>query len=168
MTLRGSTSVKDRIISCLPYVFPMVEAMSFGMLLMVQFPILGLILIPLTPFLTVYNILNSVLGGYGGLVLFFALYMLVVRNTNVNHFIRYNTMNALIIGIAASLVATVLNLLGILRNITLPLPLPLTILFSVIFLGVVISSIYSIVVALMGKYAEIPVLSEAAYSQTRY
>jgi hypothetical protein len=168
MTWRGSTSVKDRIVSCLPYAFPMVEAMGFGMLLLTQFPILGLILIPLTPFLAVYSLLNSVLGGYGGLVIFFALYMLVVRNTNINHFIRYNTMNALIIGIAASLVSTVLSLLGILRNITLPLPLPLTILFSVVFLGVLISSVYSIVVALMGKYAEIPVLSEAAYSQTRY
>ena len=168
MTWRGSTTVKDRIVSCLPYAFPMIEALPFGLPLVLQFPVLGAILIPLMPFLQVYGLLNSLLGGYAGFAIFFALYLLVVRNTGINHFIRFNTMNALIIGIAASLITTVLQLLGLLNNIGASLPLPLLIIFGVVFLGVMASSIYSIVVALMGKYAEIPVLSEASYSQTRY
>ncbi len=140
----------------------------FGTFLMKQFPTLGLILLPLTPFAVVYGILNSLLGGWGGFAIFFALYLLIVRNESLSHFLRFNTMQALIIGIAVSLISAVLDLLGLLRNLVLPLPLPIVIIFSAIFLGVLVSSIYSIIQATRGRYAEIPVLSEAAYSQTRY
>lgn len=168
MTWRGSTSIQDRIFASLPYAFPMVEGAIYGTFLTLLFPPLGLILLPLAPFAMVYGLLNSLLGGWGGFVIFFALYLLVVRNANINHFIRYNTMQALMIGIASSLIMTLLQLLGLLQNLGSPIPLPLAILFSVIFLGVMGSSIYSIVSAWLGKYAEIPVLSEAAYAQTRY
>lgn len=169
MAWRGSTSVQDRIFSCLPYAFPMIESMAFGTFLMFQFPLLSTILLPLTPFVIVYSLLNSLLGGWGGFAIFFALYMLIVRNDSLSHFLRFNTMQALIIGIVVSLITTVLQLLGLLNNLSpLSLPLPLVIIFSVIFLGVMVSSIYSIVQSLRGRYGEIPVLSEAAYSQVRY
>jgi uncharacterized membrane protein len=168
MAWRGSTSVQDRVFACLPYAFPMVESMMFGTFLMQQFPTLGLILLPLTPFAAIYGILNSLLGGWGGFAIFFALYLLIVRNESLSHFLRFNTMQALIIGIAVSLISAVLDLLGLLRNLALPLPLPIVVIFSTIFLGVLISSIYSIIQAIRGRYAEIPVLSEAAYSQVRY
>jgi uncharacterized membrane protein len=77
-------------------------------------------------------------------------------------------MQALIIGIAVSLIETILQLLGILKNLALPLPLPLIVIFSTVFLAVMIASIFSIIQAIRGRYAEIPVLSEAAYSQVRY
>ena len=168
MTLRGSASIKDRVLASLPYAFPMIEALPFGLAVISLFPFLQVLLLPLLPFLQVYGLLNSLLAGYGGFVIFFALYMLVVRNNNINHFIRFHTMNALIIGIAASLIMTLLQLLGYSRSLGAPLPLPLSILASTIFLGVFASSLYSIVVAWLGKYAEIPFLSDAAYSQTRY
>lgn len=168
MAWRGSTSVQDRIFSCLPYAYPMVESMGFGMFLMAQFPLLGIILLPLKPFAIVYGLLGSILGQWTSLVIFFALYMLLVRNDSLSHFLRFNTMQALIIGIAVALTTEVLKLFGLFDALSPALLLPLTIIFSVIFLGVMVSSIYSIVQALRGRYGEIPVLSEAAYSQVRY
>lgn len=168
MVWRGSTSVQDRVFACLPYAFPMIESMAFGTVLMLQFPVLRLILIPLTPFATIYGILNTLLGGFGGFVIFFALYLLIVRNDSLSHFLRFNTMQALITGIAVSLIGALLQLLGVSQNLVGASFLPLTIIFSAIFLAVLGVVIYSIIQCIRGRYAEIPVLSEAAYSQTRY
>jgi uncharacterized membrane protein len=162
MTWRGSTTVQERILAALPYAFPMIEAAPFGIILIAQFPVLGLVLLPLTPFMVVYGFLNAILRGYAGLAVFFALYLLVVRNENIKHFIRFNTMQALLIGIAASIVSIMLNLLNVLP------PLLLLALSGAIFLGVMASSIFSIVYSLIGRYGEIPAISEAAHAQVRY
>jgi uncharacterized membrane protein len=146
----------------------MVESMGFGIALMSQFPVLAYILIPFTPFVFIYGLLNSLLGGFGGFVIFFALYLLIVRNDRLGHFLRFNTMQALITGIAVSLISTLLQLLGISQGLVGATFLPFTIIFSTIFLAVLGIIIYSIVQCVRGRYAEIPVLSEAAYSQTRY
>jgi hypothetical protein len=168
MTWRGSTTVQERILASLPYAFPMIEAAPFGMLLMGQFPALGILLLPLSPFMAVYGVLNMILRGYAGLAIFFALYMLVVRNEAIKHFIRFNTMQALLIGIAASIVSILLDLVGIRLGAASFLPLPFIVLFGVIFLGVMGAAIYSIVSALLGRYSEIPAISEAAQTQVRY
>jgi hypothetical protein len=168
MSWRGSTTVQDRIYACLPYALPMIEALPFGVVLALQFPILGLILVPLSPFIAVYGALNSILGGTAGLVIFFALYLLVVRNEKIAHFVRFNTMQALLISIAATLSKLVLDLLGITSSLAGATAIPFMVLLSVIFLGVLAASIYSIVLAIIGKYAEIPVVSNAAYAQVRY
>ncbi len=169
MTWRGTTTSLDRFYAALPYALPMIEALGFGMLLLTLFPFLGLILLPLQPFLFVYGQLNYFLGGYAGLVIFFALYLLVVRNDKVSHFIRFNTMQALLFGIAASLVRIVLDLLGLTSGIVgAPLPLPLAVIYSAIFLGVIGVSIFSLVQVIRGRYAEVPYISEAAYAQARF
>ncbi|MDX2241340.1 MAG: Tic20 family protein [Leptolyngbyaceae cyanobacterium bins.302] len=179
MTWRGSTTVKDRVFASLPYAFPMLEASMFGAFLIAQFPVLAWLLLPLAPFAYVYGLLGSVLGSWTGFVIFFALYVLVVRNDRIHHFIRFNTMQALLIGIVVSLVILVLQLVGILPGSGInyglasiasnsSLLLLITVLFSTIFIGVMASSIYSIVFAAQGKYGEIPVVSDAAYAQVRY
>ncbi len=169
MTWRGTTTSLDRFYAALPYALPMIEALSFGMLLLTLFPFLGLILLPLQPFLFVYGQLNYFLGGYAGLVIFFALYLLVVRNDKISHFIRFNTMQALLFGIAASLVRIVLDLLGLTSGLVgASLPLPLAVIYSAIFLGVIGASIFSLVQVIRGRYAEVPYISDAAYAQTRF
>jgi len=170
MTWRGSTTALDRLYAALPYSLPLIEGLSFGMLLVAVFPPLALILLPLSPFLTAYGFLNQLFGSYTGLIIFFALYLLVVRNQKISHFIRFNTMQALLIGIAASLIRIVLELLGITQGLISPsaIPLPLTILYSLIFVGILVASIFSIVQIVRGRYAELPYISEAAYAQTRF
>jgi len=73
MNWRGTTTVRDRIFACLPYLLPLVYGLTFGQFLFNQFPILQLILIPLSPLLFLYRI------PFIGLIVFFALFMLVVR-----------------------------------------------------------------------------------------
>ncbi|MBW4521202.1 MAG: hypothetical protein KME16_16070 [Scytolyngbya sp. HA4215-MV1] len=177
MTWRGSNTVQDRIFSCLVYIFPLVEVVGFGMFLFGQIPGLAWIYAPLLPFMLVYATLNRLLFGYGSFLIFMVLYLAIVRNENLRHFLRFNTMQCLMLAIFAYLCQAVLSLLGILRipDLISPLspvstgsaPLPLIVLSDVIFLAVWAGSVYSIAQAARGLYSELPVISEASYAQTR-
>jgi uncharacterized membrane protein len=163
MSWRGSTTVKDKIFACLPYLLPLAEVVGFGGSLISQFPPLATVLTPLLILSTVYNIIASSLPlGLGGLLIFFALFMLVVRNERVPHFIRFNTMQAILLDIVIILCGILLRIIGITGN-----AFAMQTVATTIFLGIVAASVYSIVQSLFGRYAEIPAISDAVYMQVR-
>lgn len=158
MTWRGSTTVKDRIFACLPYLLPIISALPFGDFLFNQFPELQVILIPLAPVIFIYSKIPL-----AGLVVFFLLFLLVVRNERIIHFIRFNTMQAILIDILLVLCSLVQQyLLG-----PLGANLVTQTLLNIVFLGTFAACGYSIVQSLRGLYAEIPTLSEAVHAQVR-
>lgn len=157
MTWRGTTTVKDRIFACLPYLLPLVEGLAFGKFLFSQFPALQVLFVPLAPVLLLYSI------PFAGVIIFFALFLLVVRNESINHFIRFNTMQAILIDIVLILCSLILPILS-------PIPgagFALQTLNNTIFLGVAIAVVYTVVQSLRGRYAEIPAISDAVYMQVR-
>ncbi|WP_016953311.1 Tic20 family protein [Anabaena sp. PCC 7108] len=159
MSLRGSTTVPDRIFASLPYLLPLIESLIFGSFLLRQFPVLNVLLLPLIPIRLVYN----GLGQIGQIIVFFALFILVVRNEKINHFIRFNTMQAILLDI-------VIFLCSILFQILQPIPgtgFAIETLANTIFLGIVASVVYSVFQSLNGRYAEIPAISDAVYMQVR-
>ncbi|TAF05884.1 MAG: hypothetical protein EAZ77_13230 [Nostocales cyanobacterium] len=159
MSWRGSTTVPDRIFACLPYLLPLVEGIVFGSSLLRQFPILGVLLLPVLPVASVYNSL----GPIGQIIVFFALFLLVVRNDKISHFIRFNTMQAILLDI-------VIFLCSILLRILVPVPgadFAIETLANTIFLGILVSVAYSVFQSLMGRYAEIPAISDAVHMQVR-
>ena len=158
MSWRGSTTVPDRIFASLPYSLPLIEALTFGATLLSQFPVLQILFVPLLPFIAIYSAIP-----FGGIVIFFALFFLVVRNERIPHFIRFNTMQALLLSIAIVLFGYLLGLVGIVPGAGFAIQT----LSTTIFLGVVIASVYSIAQSLFGRYAEIPAISDAVYMQVR-
>ncbi|MBD0395925.1 MAG: hypothetical protein ICV52_19305, partial [Microcoleus sp. C1-bin4] len=100
---------------------------------------------------------------FAGIIIFFVLYLAVVRNEKINHFIRFNTMQAILLDIFLLLCSLTLSYL------VSPLHLELVTqtLNNVVFLGMLAACGYSIVQSLLGRYAEIPTLSEAVYAQVR-
>jgi 4-amino-4-deoxy-L-arabinose transferase-like glycosyltransferase len=158
MTWRGSTDTKDRIFAALVYLLPLYSAFAFGDSIFQQIPFLGAALvIVLTPLAFLY----SSLGSFGSLIIFFVLFLAVVRNPRISHFIRFNTMQAILIDILVSLLRLVLDFVarGLGANLALET------LFNVVFLGAFAACVYSIIQSVIGKYADIPTISEAAYSQ---
>ena len=164
MSLRGSTTVSERIFACLAYLLPVIEVI--GLLLRIgiqnslfgQFPALGIILVPLLPLVQIYFGIP-----FMGLIIFFALFLLVVRNEKISHFIRFNTMQAILIDIVLFLCNIVLQILS-------PVPgtdFAIVTLTNTIFLGVVAAVVYAVVQSLLGRYAEIPAISDAVYMQVR-
>jgi uncharacterized membrane protein len=157
MTWRGSTDVKDRVFGAIVYILPLYDAYQLGGYVFSLFPPLGLILSYLTlPIGLVY----SALGGFGSLIVFFVLYLAVVRNPKVSHFIRFNAMQALLIDILVFLCTLVLTFVG-----NLGANLVLQTLVNVVFLGALAACVYAVIQSVLGKYAEIPTISSAAYSQ---
>lgn len=158
MAWPGSTTVKDRIFASLPYLLPIISGLPFGSFLFRQFPALGILLLPLQPVLFVYESIP-----FAGIVVFFLLFLLVVRNERIAHFIRFNTMQAILLDI-------LLVLCSLLLQILLPAlgtNLVTETLVNIVFLGTVAACGYSIIQSLLGHYAEIPTLSEAVYAQVR-
>ena len=158
MTWRGSTTVQERIFAALPYLLPLFYALPFGVFLLRQFPVLNIILIPLTPLIVIQGTIP-----FAGLILFFVLFLAVVRNERIAHFIRFNTMQAILLDILLVLCSFAMNILG--RG--LGANFFIETLYNVIFLGALAACFYSIVQSLLGRYAEIPTLSEAVYAQVR-
>jgi len=165
MTSSGSATPKDRLFASLVYLLPLMDLVGTVGLQISQnsflSPLLGLIVTPLMPLLQLYY----GFGGFMPLIVFFALYMLVVRNDSIAHFIRFNAMQSILLGIILSLFAIVWRYMlsaflgGTLIEQTL---------FNTVFLGILAAVGYSVVQSALGRYAEIPAISEAAYTQTRW
>jgi len=158
--VQSSTDAKDRIIGALVYLLALFSALPFGGFLLRQFPILQLIQVPLLPVFLVYNLL----GPFAGLLIFAGLYFGLVRNERISHFIRFNTLQSVLIGIA-------LAIFGLLWSFLNPLlasaPLLRETLANIVFLSVLAASGFGFFQAARGLYPELPVFSEAATNQVR-
>ncbi len=155
MAWRGSTTVRDRIFASLPYLLPLLDGLMFAGSFFSLFPALTFLIVPLAPFLIVYNL------PLASLIIFFALFLLVVRNSNISHFIRFNTLQALLVDIILILCRLMVSLLGS------GMEFIVKVFSNFVFLGVVAIVVYSVVQSFRGRYAEIPTLSEAVYMQVR-
>lgn len=168
MTWRSSTTPADRIFGSLLYLLPLMDALiTYGFTgFFSQFPELRFLLTPFLPLIQVYVSILSIGGGFslGGLLIFLGLFFLVVRNERISHFIRFNAMQSIIIGI-------VMSIFGIIWQFALsPIfggSLIESTLYNVVFLGVLAATGYSIVQSVLGRYPEIPTLSDAAYTYVR-
>ncbi|WP_071517972.1 Tic20 family protein [Geitlerinema sp. PCC 9228] len=159
MTWRQSTTPGQRILACLPYLLPLLEVtVRFSQPLLSQFPFLSIFFVPLAPLIQLYASVP-----FAPLIAFLLLIFLVVRNTNIAHFIRFNTMQAILLDIALFLASLLV------RFLIQPIgnQLLLETLANTIFLGVVAAVVFSIAQSLRGLYAEIPTISDAAYLQVR-
>ena len=158
MTWRGSTTVPDRIFASLPYLLPLIRGLTFGEeYLFKQFPVLELLLIPLAPLRQIYNL------PLASFIIFFALYLGVVRNENISHFIRFNAMQAILLDIVLMLCGLVLGIFDKGPQVAFIAET----LYNMVFLGAFAAFVYAVVQSLLGRYAEIPPLSDAVYMQVR-
>ncbi|NJM58438.1 MAG: hypothetical protein HC857_14825 [Synechococcales cyanobacterium RU_4_20] len=167
MAWRGTSSLSDRFFATLPYLLPLIDVIvsGFGKFLFAQVPGLALLFAPLAPLIMVYSGVPFV-----GLLVFFALYLLVIRNENISHFIRFNTMQAILIDIVLILCNVVnVYLIGpTLGQIGSSANFLIEVLFNVVFLGTLAAVGYSVVQVVRGVYPDkIPSLSDIVHMQIR-
>lgn len=155
MTWRATTTVPDRIFASLAYLLPLFYVMPFGGFLFDLFPPLQALVLVVLPVALIYSI------PFAGLLVFMLLYLLVVRNNRVSLFIRYNTMQALLMGIVLFIVQLLVQLLIRVASFDLLIK----VLFNFVFITTVIGVGYAVVQSVRGIYAEIPTLSDATKSQ---
>ena len=166
--IRRSSSVEplNRLYACLPYLLPIAAVVGFGGFLFDQFPQLEALFFPIFVLkgILAISILQIIpLRFVAWLCVFFG----IVRNYKVNHFIRFNGMQALLLDIVVELVRVMLMILVQLLGTVAFFPFMFQIISSVTFLGIIAASGYGIGQSVWGKYAEMPVVSEVAYMQVR-
>ncbi|MCC0179102.1 hypothetical protein I4641_19215 [Waterburya agarophytonicola K14] len=148
---------KDRFFGAIVYLLALADVVALGLglatIIPALSPVFDFLSILLIPVMIIYGIIP---GGFGGIVIFFILILAVVQNQKISYFIRFNTMQSILIGIAISLIQIVFGTLG-----------GLNIIGMVVFLVVMPACIYCMVQCALGKYPEIPSFSKFVYEQVR-
>lgn len=158
MNGRDSIPALERFYASILYLLPLLDGIVFGVFLFKQFPPLQLLFLPLLPLLQVYNSFP-----FAGLIIFFALLFGVVRNENISHFIRFNTMQAILLDILLILCRLVLQLV----ESAIQIPLVIETFYNTVFFGIITAVVYAVVQSVRGLYAEIPAISDAVNVQVR-
>ncbi|MEM6611380.1 MAG: Tic20 family protein [Cyanobacteria bacterium P01_C01_bin.72] len=153
------TDIKDRSFGALIYLFPLVYSLPFGIILLSQFPWLAPFFSPL---IALYGVTNTL--PFASLIIFFGLWLGVVRNEKVSYFLRFNGMQAILINIIQILFSLIMGVLNPALGARSLLGETLS---NTIFMGSVAACFFCMVLSVQGKYAELPGISEAASSQIR-
>lgn len=153
----NSVPISDRFLASIMYLLPFFDGIGFSIFLVKQFHLESV----LGTLLAIYGSLP--LQPYTGLIIFFVLLFAVVRNENVSHFVRFNTMQAVLIDIILLVVGLILRLL----SQAIPSVFIVETFYNMVFLGLLATLTYSAVQSLRGIYAEIPGISDAVNVQVR-
>ncbi len=166
MVRRSSVDYLDRLYASLPYLLPVTAVVIFGAFLFLQFPPLTIVFLPIFYLNSILSI--SIIDFISiRFVAWFCVFLLVVRNYKVHHFIRFNAMQALLLDIIVALAGAITELLSVILGKLAFFPFVLQIIASVTFLGITAAFIYAVFECIRGNYAnKIPVVSDVASSQT--
>ena len=146
----------QRLLGFLVYVLPWSDAIPFGQHLFLQFPVLQWLILPAEPLL----ILKSGIPlNLGNLLVFFLLFLAVVRNSNVPYFIRFNTLQALLVDIVVVLISYAFVILPIGGG------LMMRTLSSTVVVGVLAVVIFALIECSRGREPDLPGLSQAVRMQ---
>jgi uncharacterized membrane protein len=135
MSWSNNFTVADRAYGCLAYLLPLLSVLG-------QFPV------SIPPFL-------QMLYAISPLAIVVALYFFVLKNRKISRLVRFNVLQAMLLGAALSICRIVIG--ALLMPILGQAGLILLMLASVAIAGV---SLYSMVITAQGKYAEIKELSK--------
>ena len=96
-------------------------------------------------------------------VTFFTLFLAVVRNTKLDHFMRYNTMQAILLDICVMLAGLIMQYL--------PMYITVSVIGDMMEIFTLMNALFAIGYCmwncLKGQYPEIPIITEAVYAQVR-
>ncbi|OYQ67398.1 hypothetical protein B9G53_01215 [Pseudanabaena sp. SR411] len=167
MARRSSVDNLDKLYASLTYLLPITAVVGFGAFLFIQFPPLFIVFLPV---LKLNQLLSISIIDFISIrfVAWFCVFIFVVRSYKVNHFTRFNAMQALLLDIIVALVGAATQILEAILGQLAFFPFMLQIIASVTFLGITAAFIYSVFQCILGKYADkIPLISDVAYMQVR-
>jgi uncharacterized membrane protein len=147
-----------RVLSVLPYLVPLMGSLAFGNDMYDTAPLLSWMITVFGPMLQAYYS-----SQFTPFLVFFALFLAVVRNEKLPHFLRFNAMQSILLDICIMLGGLIIQYMpfeiaygwiGGLAN-------------NAVFLTGAAAVFYCWFYAAQGKYADIPIISEAVYIQVR-
>ena len=154
------TPIWQRLLAPLIYLLPWRQAIPFGLArdgVFNQFPVLKLLIVPALPLMQLDRSVP-----FAGFVLFFVLFLAVVRNPAVPYFLRFNTLQALL----TDIVIVVLSFaFGILLQPIAGGSLLLSTLSSTIVVAVLAILLFALVECWRGREPDLPGISQAVRMQ---
>ena len=151
--------VWQRVVAPLVYLLPWSDAIPFGGPLFQQYPWMQWFTLPVLPLALLER---SVPFGLGGLLLFFVLFLAVVRNPNVPYFLRFNTLQALLTDIVIMVLGFAF---GILLRPIAGGSLLLGTLSSTVVVAVLAILLFALVECWRGREPDLPGISQAVRMQ---
>ena len=152
------TPATDRLISVAAYTLPFFNSLQYGGYFLAQFPQVGFLFEPIIPVLNLYRSVP-----YCSFVAFFAVYLGIVRNPSLSHYVRFNSMQAVVL------------------DVLLVLPLLIQRIFTpgragigfrvmvwchnLLFVFSVLCFLYSVASCILGRTPQLPFVADAASRQ---
>ncbi len=93
-------SLGARILGVLLYMIPWSDSLTFGNHLYIKYPLTQIIQVPAIPIILIERSIP-----FGGILIFFAIFLGLVRNSKVSYFLRFNALQSLLINIGIIIVS---------------------------------------------------------------
>jgi len=153
---QGPPTLVWRVLAALCYLVPWIDSISFGREMYRRFRnLLVLYLVP-GPLAKVYFS-----SQFAPLIIFFVLFLAVVKNKKLHHFVRFNCMQAIMLDIVIMLCHIV--------KAYLPAEIKWSVIAHLVDMGMWTTCmgtvVYAVFWTLRGYYADIPFVSESVYHQ---
>ncbi|KAF6145081.1 hypothetical protein GIB67_013432 [Kingdonia uniflora] len=153
----NSIDTPDRLISAICYFYPFFDGIQYGKYVITQFTPLQIFLQPLVPAIRVFKSFP-----FNGFLVFITLYFVVVRNNNFSRYVRFNTMQAIVLDVLLIFPDLLGRSFNPREGVGLDLVMSLD---STVFLFLLVSLIYGSTSCLLGQLPRLPIVAEAAERQ---
>ncbi|MCL7042780.1 hypothetical protein MKW94_021423 [Papaver nudicaule] len=147
----------ERLISAVAYCLPFFNGLQYGRYLFVQYPNLGSLFQPIFPLLNLYRSVP-----YASFVAFFGLYLGVVRNPSLSRFVRFNSMQAVVLDVLLVLPLLIQRVFNPTKGLGFKL---MMMGYNFIFVFIVVCFLYSVGFSILGKTPYLPFVADAADRQ---
>ena len=152
-----SVNAAERVIAALGYFLPFFDGIQYGRYFFLQFPVAERLIAPLFPLLSAYKGFP-----FSNFIAFFGLYLAVVRNPNFSRYVRFNTMQAVVLDVLLIFPTLVERTFTPRGGIGFEL---LVIFYNTVFLFLVACFLFGIVSCILGKTPRLPLVADAADQQ---
>ncbi len=99
-------SLGEKILGILLYMIPWSDCLIFGNHLYIKYPFTQIIQVPAIPIIFIERSIP-----FGNLLLFFAIFIGLVRNNKVSYFLRFNALQSLLINIGIIIISFIFEII---------------------------------------------------------
>ncbi|KAH7546928.1 hypothetical protein FEM48_Zijuj01G0252800 [Ziziphus jujuba var. spinosa] len=153
----NSADAPDRLISAVCYFYPFFDGIQYGKYVITQFTPIQTLIQPLVPAIKVFKSFP-----FNGFLVFLTLYFVVVRNPNFSKYVRFNTMQAIVLDVLLIFPDLLERTFNPRDGLGLDLMMSLD---STVFLFLLVCLIYGSSSCLLGQVPRLPIVAEAADRQ---
>ncbi|KAL8462242.1 hypothetical protein ACS0TY_033335 [Phlomoides rotata] len=152
-----SADAPDRLISAITYFYPFFDGVQYGKYVITQFSPIESFIQPLVPAIRVFKSFP-----FNGFLVFLTLYFVVVRNQNFSRYVRFNTMQAIVLDVLLIFPDLLERTFNPRDGVGLDLLMSLD---STVFLFLLVSLIYGCASCALGQVPRLPIVADAADRQ---